>query len=472
MGESPRSPALSLDALARVLRTWIPDPFVIAIGLTGVALLVALVTGVLLGDLAPQSLVEAWVGGWVPLGAPPGAKPMGGLWSLLAFAMQMCLILVTGYAAASTRPMRRAIAALARIPSGTRSAAVLIVLVACALALLNWGLGLVVGALLAREMGMALEERGVAVHYPVLAASGYVGLAVWHGGFSGSAPLKVTSRANLDEVLGSVLSDRVPVMTLFDTVLSPRNLIVTGLAVGVLAVGVMLLVPRDPARFVRPPARGEDRDAAPEPAPGIAGWLENGPAVSLALAALAVAWIVPWAWGGGLSSLNPDSMNLLMLAAGLVLAGSPAAYMRLAARGARACAGIIVQFPLYGGILGLLAAAGVVELVADVLPASPGGLSLTTFLSAGAVNLFVPSGGGQWTIQGPMVMQAAAEHGVDPGRVVLALAWGDQWTNLFQPFWALPLLGITGARAGDLLGSTFILGLGVGVVYAVGAWAF
>ena len=146
--------------------------------------------------------------------------------------------------------------------------------------------------------------------------------------------------------------------------------------------------------------------------------------------------------------------------------------MRLAKQGAAACAGIIVQFPLYGGILGLLAAGGVIDRIADVLPASEGALALTTFLSAGLVNLFVPSGGGQWTVQGPMVMQAAASVDADPGRIVMALAWGDQWTNLFQPFWALPLLGITGTKAGDLLGPTFVLGIAAGVVFAGGAFLF
>ena len=156
-------------------------------------------------------------------------------------------------------------------------------------------------------------------------------------------------------------------------------------------------------------------------------------------------------------------------ALGLVLAGGPAAYMRHAAEGARACAGIIIQFPLYGGILGLLVAGGVVGVLQGMLPTSGSGLSLATFLSAGLLNLFVPSGGGQWALQGPLVMQVAAEHGIEPGRVVLALAWGDQWTNLFQPFWALPLLGITGTRAGDLLGPTLLAGVAAGIVFALGA---
>jgi short-chain fatty acids transporter len=461
---------VSLDGLARLLRSVIPDPFVIAMGLTFIALAAAALSGVVYGDRALGELVEAWVSGWVPPDAPAGSKPLGGLWSLLTFAMQMCLILVTGYVVASTRPVRWVLDRLARIPGDTRGAILLIAPVAMGLALINWGLGLIAGALLAREVGLALRARGVAVHYPLLAAAGYTGLAVWHGGLSGSAPLKVTQQANLEEVLGSVLAARIEVLSLFDTVLSPRNLVVTGLVMAVMVGVLLLLVPRREADFVQPPAPTAADEAEEEATPGFAGWIERSPVISVAFALLMAAWIVPWIADLGFLSLSPDSLNMVFLAVGLVLAGGPVRYMRLAREGAAACAGIIVQFPLYGGILGLLAAGGVIDRIADVLPASEAGLALTTFASAGLVNLFVPSGGGQWTVQGPMVMQAAATSGADPGRIVMALAWGDQWTNLFQPFWALPLLGITGTKAGDLLGPTFVLGIAAGVVFAVGAF--
>ena len=461
---------MPLDGLARLLRSVIPDPFVIAMALTFAALAAAVVSGVAFGERTLYELIDAWVSGWVPPDSPETTTPLGGLWSLLTFAMQMCLILVTGYVVANTRPVRWVLDHLARIPRNTTGAIVLIAPVAMGLALINWGLGLIAGALLAREVGLSLRGRGVAVHYPLLAAAGYTGLAVWHGGLSGSAPLKVTQQKNLDEVLGSVLARKIEVLSLFETVLSPRNLVVTGLVVATLVGVLVLMVPRDPAHFVLPPAASSPHDHDEDPAPGFAGWLETSPLVSVLFALLMMAWIVPWVARAGFLSLSPDSLNMVFLAAGLILAGGPVQYMRLAKQGAAACAGIIVQFPLYGGILGLLAAGGVIDRIADVLPASEGALALTTFLSAGLVNLFVPSGGGQWTVQGPMVMQAAASVDADPGRIVMALAWGDQWTNLFQPFWALPLLGITGTKAGDLLGPTFVLGIAAGVVFAGGAF--
>ncbi|MFK7928809.1 MAG: TIGR00366 family protein [Myxococcota bacterium] len=463
---------MSPDGVARLLRSIIPDPFVIAIGLTAAAFAVALVFSVIWGEGTPMELVQAWVSGWTPEGAPANARPIGGLWSLLTFAMQMCLILVTGFVVANTRPVQRILGALAWFATGPRTAIVLVASVAMSLALVNWGVGLIAGALLAREVGFSLKEKGIKAHYPLLAAAGYLGLAVWHGGLSGSAPLKVTSKANLDEVLGSALSAHIDVLPLTATILSPRNLIVT-LCVAIVMTSILVwLVPKDPASRTEAPDRPASNADEESWAPGIAGRLERSPWVSGILVVLITAWFVPWLWQGGWRALSPDSMNLCFLGVGLALAGGPVAYMRHAKRGAEACAGIIVQFPLYGGILGILAAGGLVGLIADALPTSAWGLSLSTFLSAGLVNLFVPSGGGQWTVQGPMVMQAAAKSGVDPGRVVLALAWGDQWTNLFQPFWALPLLGITGTKAGDLLGPTMLAGVGAGVVFAAGAALF
>ncbi len=402
------------DRLAAALRSVIPDPLVIALLLTVVALVAASGAGLAAGAFDPMALVAAWVGGAVE----PGGGRVGGLWSLLAFSMQMCLILVTGAIVAGTAPVRAALERLARVPRGARSAAALVAVAAMGLGLVHWGLGLIGGAVLAREVGRALHERGVSVHYPALAAGGYAGLCVWHGGLSGSAPLKVTTVRDLAEVLGPTLAARVGGIPLTETILSPRNL----------AVNAVLLV----------------------------------------IVPLVLAWLVPSWRAGGAAALTPDHLNLLFLAVGFVLAGSPARLMRLATSGATACAGILVQFPLYGGILGVLAAGGVIARVAGWLPTGAVGLSLATFFGAGAINLFVPSGGGQWAVQGPIVVQAAVDAGVPPARVVLALAYGDQWTNLFQPFWALPLLGITGARAGDLLGHTAIVGIVVGIVFAVG----
>ncbi|TVQ93174.1 MAG: short-chain fatty acid transporter [Deltaproteobacteria bacterium] len=454
---------MHLHAAARVLRGLIPEPFVLALLLTVMAFLGAAGMRLAEGQLDLLALAEAWVQG-SPLGEDPAR--VGGLWSLLGFSMQMCLILVTGYAVAGTPMVQAALRWVAAWARGPRVAVVLVAAVSMGLGLIHWGLGLISGALLAREIGHRLSAQGTAVHYPALAAAGYTGLAVWHGGLSGTAPLKVTNLPDLIEVVGADLAARTAEIPLTATVLSPRNLLVSAMLFLVIPAVLLALVPRDPERFTPPPPM--EPTSRPEPAEeGPAGWLDHSPWLGGVVALVVLLWFFPWFLEGGAASLSPDHLNLFFFSAGLLLAGSPARYMHLAAEGARACAGIIVQFPLYGGILGLLIAGGLLERFAAALPGDPLGLSLATFLGAGIINLFVPSGGGQWAVQGPVLLQAAADAGLDPGRIVLAMAYGDQWTNLFQPFWALPLLGITGAKAGDLLGNTVVVGVVVGLVLAV-----
>lgn len=438
-------PLVRFDAFVRFLRSGFPDPLAIALGLTFVTFLAA--WG--LGDASAGALLDAW-------GGPKG------LWSLLAFAMQMCLILVTGYVVASTRPVRWAIGLVASIPRNTGQAAALISVIAMGLALLNWGLGLIGGALLAREVGIAMRERGRAVHYPLLAAAGYTGLAVWHGGFSGSAPLKVTEAKDLVEVLGSELAAAVGPIPLGRTLLSEHNLATSLVVLVVVPLVLMAMAPSDPEGFQAPPERPPEQ-SGPPPAPGFAGLVENGPWLVVPVALMAVAWLWSWLRAGGLAGLDPNEVNLVFLVVGLALAASPGRYAVLSEPAARACAGIIVQFPLYGGITALLVTSGLLADLAGLLPRGEG-LPIATFTSAALVNLLIPSGGGQWSVQGPIVMQAAVDANVDPARVVMALAYGDQVTNLLQPFWALPLLGITGTRVGDIIGYTAIL---CGVLCAV-----
>ena len=196
---------------ARFFRATAPDPFVLAVGLTLVVFALAwLVEGV-----GPVGIVQAWQGD-------------SGFWSLLRFAMQMTLILVTGHALASTRPISRAIRRLASVPRTGAQATALVSVVAMATALLNWGLGLIVGALFARDVGRQCQERNVRVHYPLLAAAGYTGLLCWHGGLSGTAPLMVTTQPDLVRFLGDELAAQVDPLPFTETVLGATNALVTG----------------------------------------------------------------------------------------------------------------------------------------------------------------------------------------------------------------------------------------------------
>jgi short-chain fatty acids transporter len=433
--------------LSVFFRATAPDPFVLAVLLTVLTFVLALT----LTDTKATGLVDSWAGS-------------EGLWKFLGFSMQMCLILVTGHALASSPPVARLLAKLASLPKSAPQASALVALVAASLGVLNWGLGLVGGALIARDVGRSLEKRGIPAHYPLLAASGYVGLLIWHGGFSGTAPLKVSTEEEIADILSGVTLEPVG---LDQTILSPLNFIVTGGLILIAPIVMSLLTPKRAEDMS--PASAHTRVDEPKPTsrdeskPALPRLLEDTPIVSLLLVALIAFWAwryyLPAEGRSGVYSLTPNTVNLTMLMLGLILHGTPMRYVRAVESAARGCAGIILQFPLYAGIMGMMHASGLTAMIATSLSqnASETTLPLFTFASAGVVNFFVPSGGGQWGVQGPIAIQSALDAGVPIPKIVMSVAYGDQLTNMLQPFWALPLLAITGVKARDIVGYTALL---------------
>lgn len=431
------------DRAAAVARAVVPDPFVIAIALG----FLALVLGAVLGDSpqlakeGPLSLVRSFADGMMAT-------------SLLAFAFQMALILITGHALASAPAVRRLLGAVADLPRAQGAAAATVAATAMTLGLLNWGLGLVGGAFVAREVGRAFARRGERLNYPLVGAAGYVGLLVWHGGLSGSAPLKVAS----DGEFG-------PAIDVSATVFSPLNLAVTATLFVVLPALFWALA-RAPAS-VEVEAPAGDLEEAPEPdVPGHLHRLENA-AVVMVLLAGPIAVAVTWALvDQGAKAINLNFIILAFFALGLVLHRSSMSYARAFGEGTRGAAGILLQFPLYFGILAVARDSGLMVAMARGLSeasiALSGALSPETsaswftFLSAALINMLVPSGGGQWALQAPVILETAKELDIDRARLVMAFSYGDQLTNMLQPFWALPLLSITRLQAREILGYTML----------------
>lgn len=442
-------------ALTRWTQRYMPDPFVLAILLTFVTFAGALIQT---GFDAKRVLI-AWVDG------PGGGK---GFWNLLAFGMQMCLILVTGHALASSPPVRRLLDRLADRARSPASAVVIVATGAMLLALVNWGLGLIGGALLAREVGQRARQRKLAVHYPLLAAAGYSGMVIWHGGLSGSAPLKVTLAKDLQEILGKDLAASVDPMPLGQTIGAIPNLVGNLVLLILLPIVLVRMLPKDEkARAPAPVLLGDEHppvtlvSGAPP-----AARLDGSKIVVLVLCAAGLATWLLIVGRQGIGRLDPNLINFVFLFLGLLLHGSAVAYANAIGEAAQGCAGIILQFPFYAGIMGMLTGTGLLATIAGAMAqVGAAALPAVAFYSAGLVNLFVPSGGGQWAVQGPILINAALESGVEPARVVMALAYGDQWTNMLQPFWALPLLGITRVDARDIIGYTAVLLLVSQVVF-------
>lgn len=441
MSRPPLLVRLGLAARRGVGR-FAPDPFVIAVAMTVVTLLAgALAAGGGPGDLA--RVLRLW-------SAPSG------LWALLGFTAQMSLMLVLGTALAAAPAVRRGLYALARRAGTPRRLVGLVAFVSCALCLLNWSLGLVAGAMFARTAGAEARRRGFRLHYPILCAAGYAGMMVWHGGLSGTAPLKATTLADLTEVLGPDLAARVGPIPLGDSLFGPLNLVVTG--------GLWLLAPL--VFMALTPAEGDDPDPHPAPETGPEEQLETDAPPLDALDRFERSPVVTWALAlpaaGALALLLADTggaavdLNAILLALwilALVLHGRLDRFLRACEAGARASAGILLLFPLYGGIMGVMKGTGLAAAIAGLFAAAdPHVFTTLTFLAAGVLNLFVPSGGGQWAVQGPIAIDAALAQGASPTHTMLAIAYGDQWTNMLQPFWAVPLLAITGVRARDVIG--------------------
>jgi short-chain fatty acids transporter len=458
-------------------RQYMPDPFVLALLLTLLSLLLAWVYV----GFETTPVLTAWT---------QGTGDGKGFWNLLAFGMQMCLILVTGHALAESPPVAKALNALADRVRSPAAAVIVVALAAMVLALVNWGLGLIAGALLARKVGQRAREQHIALHYPLVVAAGYTAMLVWHGGLSGSAPLKVTLEGDLAQVLGAETAAVIGSIPLSQTVGSAGNALVNLTLLLLVPLVLLRMQPSAEANRVPAPALcspPEDAEDAGDPehaehapvrwghraggALTLAQRLDNSRLLTLCIVGPALVALGLWVHRQGLGRLDLNVINFAFLFTGMLLHGSPRSYLRSMGEAARGCSGIILQFPFYAGIMGLLAGTGLLQVMAStVARVGSGLLPAVGFYMAGLVNLFVPSGGGQWAVQGPLLVEAGLRAGVEPARMVMALAYGDQWTNMLQPFWALPLLAIAGVRARDVAGYTAVLLLVSQVVFIVGLY--
>jgi len=465
------------ERISAFFRATAPDPFVLAILLTPLTFLLGAVWGEYPGAGALERgrlVLDAW---------------QGGFWNLLAFGMQICLILVTGHALASSPAAAWALRRLSGTPRTARQGVALVALSAILSGLITWGLGLIVGAILARDVADRMEEEGLDPPRALLAAAGYMGLLTWHGGLSGSAPLAAAQPEQLRELLGADLAAQVGALPVSATLFSGLNFIATGGLVLIAPLMLVLLTPRmqRSGRSPRPPGSAPGRrdrqgaDAASEAAAAqedgpltMPQRLERSRVVALLIAAPALLWLALRFTAEGVDALTLNTANLLFFSLGLLLHGSPTRYAKAIDGAARSCAGVILQFPLYAGIMGVMSDSGLAARLsaafADIAGQSEAALAGLTFLSAGVVNFFVPSGGGQWAMQGPIAMQAALDAGARPERILMAVAYGDQLTNMLQPFWALPLIAITGVKAREIVGYT-VLVMAVAAVWLVGCLA-
>lgn len=434
---------------SRVVERWMPGAFVFAVALTLLVAALALI----FTDTGPRELTLMWG---------------DGLTGLLAFMTQIALVLLLGYTLANLPPVRRLLVRVASLPRSPRQAYAFVTVVAGLASLLSFGLGLIVGGVVAVEVARRFRDRGTPLHYPLLVASAYAGFVVWHMGYSGSGPLNAATETG---VYATTLGmDVVPVS---ETIFAWWNLLAIVVVLVVLAVAMPLMAPGpDEEVRVAPEAalaQGDDDEAttSAQESGSPADRLETARLVTLVPGLLLGLYLVLYVMDNGLD-LNLDVVNWSFLCAVLLVVANARQLAAVVARAGRTTGEVLLQYPLYAGIAAMMGASGLAEQLSSWVSdtASPTTLGLFAFLSAGVLNLFVPSGGGQFALQAPIFAESATSLGVDQSVVIMAIAYGDQWTNMVQPFWAVPLLAVAGLRVRDVLGYTSIVLVISGIVFA------
>lgn len=473
------------NGCVRVMNRWLPDPFLFAIILTIVVFIAAMI-----GTWQnPIELVWAWAG---------KGGTGDGMWGLLSFSMQMALVLVLGSALASAKVCKQILAAIAGLAKNKMSAIVVVTAVSTICCWLNWGFGLIVGALLAKEVARRVRD----LDYPLLIASAYSGFVIWHAGLSGSIPLQMASGKQFGDVFYSA--------DLTQTIFHPMNIIMCL----VVLVGMPFLnyamhpdkdhtITVDPALLVDEKEREYKVETPAEK-------IEHSKILWAIILIMGFIYIVMFFIRVGAAKLDLNAVNAIFLFLGLLAHGDLRKYVDAIGDAAGGAAGVLLQFPFYAGIMGLMVAenaAGIslAKIIAQFFTNISTDITfpMWTFLSGGIINFFVPSGGGQWAVQGPIVMPAATgilekmgtaavfvfdeakkANVLDAnsatytqamgyyGRAAMGIAWGDQWTNMIQPFWALPALGVAGLKAKDIMGYLVVVLLFTGLVAILGflAW--
>ncbi|MBN2256087.1 MAG: short-chain fatty acid transporter [Deltaproteobacteria bacterium] len=435
-------------------RRLLPDSFIFAILLTFLAAIMAF----MFVDAKPFGIVQAWYKGF---------------WILLAFAMQMVLILVTGYAIAISPPAEKFLDWLSTKVKTPVAVYGVVTFMGCVFSLISWG-WIVLTAVLGRE----LSRRVKGVDYRLLAACVYTAFLPWHGGLSGSIPLVLNTPDNF-LIKAKVLSETIPTTL---TLLSPMNI---ACSLGLLIVLPALMIMMRPSeqhvvslddmvdeehKAVKPMSVAEEADSLKLPDKNISDLLNNSLVIQVIICLMGLWFLFDHFYSKGFD-INLNVMNFLFIIVGMICHKTPFRYVIAMKRACSNVSGIVLQFPFYAGIMGIMIYTGLGKAIAAWIAgfATVGSFPFIAFLIGGFVNIFVPSGGGEWAVVGQPILEAARTLGATMpadqltaffARVSMAVAYGDAWTNMIQPFWTLAFFPVIAAgtkmQARDIMGYTFV----------------
>ena len=387
-----------------------------------------------------------------------------GFWELIPFTLQMALIIITGYVVASAAPVLRVIRRLAGIPRTPKGAVVFVAVFAMASSWVNWGFSLIFSAVLAREVA-----RRVDADYRALAASSFLGLgSIWAQGLSGSAALQMATPGALQPAIRDVVAHGglIPggIIPFTHTLFLWQSLVSVGVEIVVVAA-VMYAAAPAAGRALTASQLGialGSADPSPLPGPQTPGeWLEHSRVLTVGVTCLGTAYLVLYFAQAkdGLNAITLNTVNLFFLLLGMALHGTPARLMRAFREATSAVWGVILQFPFYAGIAGIITGTQLNHHLAGffVRVSSPRTFPALVAVYSAVLGVFVPSGGSKWVIEAPYLMTAAHELRVHLGWVVAVYDLGEALANLLQPFWMLPVLGLLGLKARDVMGYTMLV---------------
>lgn len=434
--------------IERLFRAILPGPFGLAVILTFVAAFLSFI-------VEKQSLVDI------------GLHWQKGFWDppMMVFTLQMALILILGYSVAVSPPVSKVINRLIGMVRNQAQAIILLTLSSMMLGWLNWGLGLLFGAVMARKTAENFQKRSIPFYFPLLGAAGYSGMLTWHSGLSGSAPLKAAEKNHLIELSGYSIASLPETLPISQTILSTPN--VVSFIILLLLTPMVLLLFRKKSKAentLLPYKNTVHKKSSPKGAERFEH--TRLPALLIGIALIATTLLTLRMDEG---TFGPNILNGLFLGLALVVYGSLNSFFHSVKAGMEGAAAILIQFPFYFGVMGILKYGGLIDTFTHwfVSVGTENSMPYLIMGSAGLVNFFVPSGGGQWAVQGPLILSICESINLPVSKGIMAMAYGDQLTNMLQPFWALPLLAITGLKAHQVLPYTFLMMLAATFTYIV-----
>lgn len=461
MDEQPGLIARAALRLTAWTEKWVPDAFIFAL----LATIIVFVAAIVWTPSSPLQVIDAWGNGF---------------WDLIAFTLQMSLIIITGHVLATSAPMGRMIRGIAAWPSTPRGAVALVTFFAMFSSWFNWGFSLIFSAVLAR----AVARRVAGVDYRALAAASMLGLgSIWAQGLSGSAALQMATPGALQPQIREIVAAGgiVPggIIPFRDTIFLWQSLV--SVVIEMIVVTLVMWLATPPASKAKTAAMlGVDlgieelpgpKSQAPGPtsqAPSPGAWLEHSPILNVVIAAFGVIYLLRY-FDRAPEPLNAITINVLnfaFLIVGVILHKTPARLMHAVQNAVPAVWGVVLQFPFYAGIAAIITTTHLNERLANAFVgiSTPYSFPAVVAIYSAVLGVFVPSGGSKWVIEAPYVIAAAHELKVHLGWVVASYDLGEAIANLLQPFWMLPTLGMLGLRARDVMGYTFIVALALAPV--------